>query len=80
MGSKIISDYVEALVGAYYVDGRLATVIYLMKWFGMDSDIKLTFVIKVISIVLLQIYILEVNEIVTLESKLGYEFSMKGLL
>lgn len=52
IGSKTVYDYVEALVGAYYVGNGLAVAIHMMKVFGMDSDPKPLFVVEAISIVL----------------------------
>ncbi|GMN63272.1 hypothetical protein TIFTF001_032343 [Ficus carica] len=80
MGSKTIADCVEALVGAYYVGGGLTAAIHMMKWFGMDSDLDPSLVVEAISIASLRTYVPKANEIATLESKLGYEFSTKGLL
>nr|GEY37704.1 chaperone protein DnaJ [Tanacetum cinerariifolium] len=36
LGSKTISNCVEALVGAYYVDGELTGAIHCMNWLGKD--------------------------------------------
>ncbi|GMN47165.1 hypothetical protein TIFTF001_016348 [Ficus carica] len=79
-GLKIISYCVKASVGVYYVGGELAAVIYMIKWFGMDLDLEPSFVVEAISIKSLRTYISKADEIATLELKLGYEFSTKGML
>lgn len=80
MGSKTVADCVEALVGAYYVGGGLAAAIYMMKWLSMDAELEPLLVVEAISIASLRTYVPKANEIATLELKLKYEFSTKGLL
>uniref|UniRef100_A0A5B7CE62 Uncharacterized protein n=1 Tax=Davidia involucrata TaxID=16924 RepID=A0A5B7CE62_DAVIN len=80
MVSKTISDCVEALIGAYYVGGGLIAALQLMKWLGIDAELEPSLVEEAIKSASLRSYIPKVNEIETLESKLGYEFSVKGLL
>ncbi|KAL0407818.1 UNVERIFIED_CONTAM: Endoribonuclease Dicer3a [Sesamum radiatum] len=40
MGSKTISDCVEALIGAYYVGGGLTAALSLMKWLGVEAEVS----------------------------------------
>ncbi|KAK3027516.1 hypothetical protein RJ639_040231, partial [Escallonia herrerae] len=80
MNSKTISDCVEALIGAYYVGGGLIAALQLMKWFGIDSELDPSLVNEVIRSASLRSYTPKAKEIEALESKLGYIFSVKGLL
>ena len=80
MGSKTISDCFEALIGAYYVGGGLTAAIHTMKWFGIDVELEPSLVLDAISIASLRSYTPKDDEITTLELKLGYVFSTKGLL
>ncbi|CAL5419477.1 unnamed protein product [Camellia sinensis] len=80
MGSKTISDCVEALIGAYYVGGGLTAALQLMKWLGVDAELEPSLVDEAIKVASLHSYIPKAKEIETLESKLGYEFSIRGLL
>lgn len=80
MGSKTIADCVEALIGAYYVGGGLNAALHLMKWFGIDVELEPSLVDEAIATASLRTYIPKANEIEILESKIGYEFSVKGLL
>ncbi|KAL6211624.1 hypothetical protein ACLB2K_016847 [Fragaria x ananassa] len=81
MGSKTISDCVEALIGAYYVSGGLPAVVHFMKWLGIDVELEPTLVLEAIATASLHSYNARVDdEIGILESKLGYVFSTKSLL
>ncbi|XAR57556.1 Ribonuclease III [Bertholletia excelsa] len=80
MGSKTISDCVEALIGAYYVGGGLIAALHLMKWLGIDATLDPSLVNEAITAAAFHSYIPKNDEIEALESKLGYEFSVKGLL
>ncbi|XP_059641179.1 endoribonuclease Dicer homolog 3 [Cornus florida] len=80
MGSKSISDCVEALIGAYYVGGGLVAALQLMKWLGVDAELDPSLVDEAIKSASLHSYIPRANEIETLEAKLAYNFSVKGLL
>ncbi len=80
MSSKTIADCVEALIGAYYVGGGLIAALHMIKWLGIDAELDPTSVIEAITRASLQSYIRKTDEIATLESKLGYMFSTKGLL
>jgi endoribonuclease Dicer len=80
MGSKTIADCLEALIGAYYVGGGLIAALHLMKWLGIDAELDPALVVEAITTASLRSYVPKANEIATLESKLGYEFSVKGLL
>lgn len=80
MCSKTIADCVEALLGAYYVAGGLPAAIHMMKWFGFDAEFEPSLVVEAITTASLRSYIPEAKDIATLESKIGYEFSTKGLL
>lgn len=78
--SKTISDCVEALIGAYYIGGGLAAAVSLMKWLGIEADFELSLVEDAIRTVSLYCYAPKAEDIGILESKLGYNFSTKGLL
>lgn len=80
LGSKTIADCVEALIGAYYVSGGLAAALYVMKWLGVDADIDHSLVIETIACASLHSFFPQPDNIMILESKLGYEFSVKSLL
>ncbi|KAK8543151.1 hypothetical protein V6N13_136315 [Hibiscus sabdariffa] len=79
MCSKTISDCVEALIGAYYVSGGLTAALHVMKWLGIDAELDPSWVAEAISRASLQSYVPN-NEIHIIESKIGYEFSIKFLL
>ncbi|KAL4597279.1 hypothetical protein ACB092_12G222500 [Castanea dentata] len=80
MTSKTVADCVEALIGAYYVGGGLVAALHMIKWLGIDAELEPTSVLEAITRASLHFYIPKTNEIETLESKLGYIFSTKGLL
>uniref|UniRef100_A0A7N0U744 Uncharacterized protein n=1 Tax=Kalanchoe fedtschenkoi TaxID=63787 RepID=A0A7N0U744_KALFE len=80
MVSKTIADCVEALIGAYYDGGGLTAALHVMKWFGVDADIDQSLVIEMIKSASIHSYIPQPVDIKILESKLGYEFSVKSLL
>ncbi|KAI4337204.1 hypothetical protein L6164_015649 [Bauhinia variegata] len=78
--SKTIADCVEALIGAYYVGGGLVASLHVMKWLQIDAELDQSLVHKAITTASLHTYVPKGNEIASLEEKLGYEFSVKGLL
>ncbi|XP_021666513.2 endoribonuclease Dicer homolog 3 isoform X2 [Hevea brasiliensis] len=78
--SKTISDCVEAIVGAYYVSGGLIAAVHVMKWLGMDVEFDPSLVDEAISSASLRSYMPKENEVTSLESKLGYTFSVKFLI
>ncbi|KAG6677776.1 endoribonuclease Dicer homolog 3a isoform X1 [Carya illinoinensis] len=80
MGSKTIADCVEALIGAYYFGGGLVAAVHIMKWLGIDAELDPSLVAQAITTASLRSYVPKTNEIATLESKLQYKFSVKGLL
>lgn len=80
MGSKTISDCVEALIGAYYVGGGLNAAIQFMIWLGMDAQLDPSLVDKAITSASLHSYAPKVQNIQSLETQLGYQFAVKGLL
>lgn len=80
MCSKTISDCVEALIGAYYVVGGLIAALHVMKWLGIDSELEPSLVEEAIAAASLHTYAPKQDEIATLEMKIGYKFSVKGLL
>ncbi|KAK6912889.1 Ribonuclease III domain [Dillenia turbinata] len=80
MGSKTIADCVEALIGAYYIEGGLVAALHLMKWFSIDAELDHSLVDEAIKSASLFSYIPKANHIDNLEAKLGYQFSNKGLL
>jgi len=80
MCSKTISDCVEALIGAYYVGGGLFASLNVMKWLGIGTELELSLVDEAFTAASLHNYLPKEGEIASLEKKIGYEFSVKGLL
>mgnify|MGYP003366163115 CR=1 FL=1 len=80
MNSKTIADCVEALIGAYYVGGGLFAALHVMKWLGIDSDFEPKLATEAITRASLRSYYPKHQDIAALELKLGYQFSVKGLL
>ncbi|KAI3454024.1 hypothetical protein Pfo_010687 [Paulownia fortunei] len=80
MVSKTISDCVEALIGAYYVGGGLTAALSFMKWLGIEAEVEHSLIDDAIKVASLYSYAPKAEDIGILESKLGYEFSTKGLL
>ncbi|XP_068480547.1 endoribonuclease Dicer homolog 3a isoform X1 [Phaseolus vulgaris] len=80
MCSKTIADCVEALIGAYYVGGGLFASLNVMKWLGIGTELELSLVDEAITAASLHSCVLKESEIECLEKKIGYEFSVKGLL
>ncbi|XP_024966955.1 endoribonuclease Dicer homolog 3a isoform X2 [Cynara cardunculus var. scolymus] len=80
MGSKTISDCVEALIGAYYVAGGLTGAICCMKWLSVSCELDESRIDEAVRIASLHKFAPKLNVIKNLESKLGYEFRVKGLL
>ncbi|KAL8216944.1 hypothetical protein R6Q57_023781 [Mikania cordata] len=80
LGSKSISDCVEALVGAYFVAGGLTGALHCMKWLGINCELDPSRVNEAIQIASLHTYSPKLDVLQGLESKLGYEFVVKGLL
>ncbi|KAJ0848787.1 putative ribonuclease III [Helianthus annuus] len=80
LGSKTVSDCVEALVGAYFVDGGLTGALHCMKWLGISCELDSSRVDEAIKIASLHVYTPKLDVLQGLESKLGYEFVVKGLL
>ncbi|KAK4774624.1 hypothetical protein SAY86_009559 [Trapa natans] len=79
--SKTISDCIEALIGAYYIAGGLVGTLHLMKWFGFEVELMSSSVIEAINSASLHSIVPKTaNEIASLESKIGYQFSIKGIL
>nr|XP_019070569.1 endoribonuclease Dicer homolog 3a isoform X1 [Solanum lycopersicum] len=80
MGSKTISDCVEALIGAYYVGGGFVAALKLMKWLGFKAELEPSLVEDAINTASLYSYTPKAKDIEDLELKLAYKFSIKGLL
>lgn len=80
MGSKTISDCVEALIGAYYVGGGFIAALKLMKWLGVEAELEPSLVEDAIKTASLYSYTPKAKDIEDLELKLTYKFSVKGLL
>ncbi|KAL0372085.1 UNVERIFIED_CONTAM: Endoribonuclease Dicer3a [Sesamum calycinum] len=73
MGSKTISDCVEALIGAYYVGGGLTAALSLMKWLGVEAEVELSLIDDAIRVASLYSYAPKAEDIFILELKLGLE-------
>ncbi|KAL6578542.1 Dicer dimerization domain [Orobanche minor] len=80
MVSKTVSDCVEALIGAYYVGGGLPAAVSFMKWIGIEAELEHSLIDDAIKAASLHSYAPKAGDIRVVESKLGYEFNMKGLL
>ncbi|EPS61362.1 hypothetical protein M569_13434, partial [Genlisea aurea] len=79
--SKTISDCVEALIGAYYVGGGLTAALGFMKWLGIEAEFDDSLIDDVIKSASLHPFPFEADDdISSLESKISYWFSCKGLL
>ncbi|WVZ67722.1 hypothetical protein U9M48_016765 [Paspalum notatum var. saurae] len=78
--SKTISDCVEAIIGAYYVGGGLKAAFSVLKWLQIEIEIEEDLIMKAMSSASVRTYLLNVNLVELLEAKLGYVFSVKGLL
>ncbi|OMO86445.1 hypothetical protein COLO4_21161 [Corchorus olitorius] len=79
MCSKTISDCVEAVIGAHYVSGGLIAALHVMKWLGIDAELDPKLVAETIEHASLRSYVPR-DEISSIESKIGYNFSVKFLL
>ncbi|KAI3801548.1 hypothetical protein L1987_29656 [Smallanthus sonchifolius] len=80
LGSKTISDCVEALVGAYFVGGGLTGALHCMKWLGISCELNPSRVSEAIKIASLHTYTPKLDALQSLESNIGYKFAVKGLL
>jgi endoribonuclease Dicer len=83
MCSKTISDCVEAVIGAYYVGGGFRAALAVLKWLGVDVEVGEELIIQTILSASMRTYIPKVDVIKMIpkvEAKLGYAFSVKGLL
>ncbi|KAI3877798.1 hypothetical protein MKW92_013413 [Papaver armeniacum] len=80
MCSKTIADCVESLIGAYYVGGGLSAAFHVMKWLGIPCEFEPSLVDEAIKKAYLLCPAPKVDEFNMLESKLGYNISVKGLL
>jgi endoribonuclease Dicer len=80
MGSKTISDCIEALIGAYYVGGGLFAALRLMRWLQIDAELEPSLLEEAINAAALHVYSPKAKDIEALEFKIGYKFSVKGLL
>ncbi|MCL7031503.1 hypothetical protein MKW94_015389 [Papaver nudicaule] len=80
MCSKTIADCVEALIGAYYVGGGLSAAFHVMKWLGIPCEFEPSLIDEATNRAFLLCPAPKVDEFKMLESKLGYTFSVKGLL
>ncbi|KAL7588569.1 hypothetical protein Lser_V15G38263 [Lactuca serriola] len=80
MGSKTVSDCVEALVGAYYVEAGLTGALHCMKWLGLSCELDESRINEAIKMASLHAYTPKLDVLECVESKIGYEFVVKGLL
>ncbi|XBI21034.1 hypothetical protein VPH35_062214 [Triticum aestivum] len=79
MCSKTISDCVEAIIGAYYVEGGLRAAMAVLKWLGINVEVEEELIGQFLS-ASVQTYLPKNDVIEKVEAKLGYVFLMKGLL
>ncbi|XP_024315676.1 endoribonuclease Dicer homolog 3a isoform X1 [Brachypodium distachyon] len=80
MCSKTISDCVEAIIGAYYVGGGLRAAVAVLRWLGVDAEIEEELIMQTILSASMKTYVPKIDLVEALEAKLGYAFSVKGLL
>ncbi|PNT71104.1 hypothetical protein BRADI_2g23187v3 [Brachypodium distachyon] len=80
MCSKTISDCVEAIIGAYYVGGGLRAAVAFLRWLGVDAEIEEELIMQTILSASMQTYLPKIDLTEALGAKLGYAFSVKGLL
>uniref|UniRef100_A0A0D9V9B3 Uncharacterized protein n=1 Tax=Leersia perrieri TaxID=77586 RepID=A0A0D9V9B3_9ORYZ len=80
MCSKTIADCVEAIIGAYFAGGGLRAAMAVLKWLGIEAEIEEDLIAQAILSASLQTYLPKDNLFEMLEAKLGYSFSVKGLL
>ncbi|RLN24659.1 hypothetical protein C2845_PM07G32210 [Panicum miliaceum] len=78
--SKTISDCVEALIGAYYVGGGLRAAFSVLKWLQIEIEIGEDMIVKAMLSASVRNYLPKLDVVELLEAKLGYLFSVKGLL
>ncbi|XP_025817136.1 endoribonuclease Dicer homolog 3a-like isoform X3 [Panicum hallii] len=78
--SKTISDCVEALIGAYYVGGGLRAAFSVLKWLQIEIEIEEDLIAKAMLSASVRNYLPKLDVVEMLEAKLGYLFSVKGLL
>ncbi|KAK9748533.1 hypothetical protein RND81_02G064500 [Saponaria officinalis] len=78
--SKNIADCVEAVIGAYYVSGGLVAALHVMKWLGIEAELAPGYVDKFADVASDRSCTQKSDHIISLESKLGYDFTTKGLL
>lgn len=58
MGSKTVSDCVEALVGAYYVEAGLTGALHCMKWLGLSCELDESLINEAIKMASFHMFIL----------------------
>uniref|UniRef100_A0A0E0FXC3 Uncharacterized protein n=1 Tax=Oryza nivara TaxID=4536 RepID=A0A0E0FXC3_ORYNI len=80
MCSKTIADCFEAIIGAYYAGGGLRAAMAVLKWLGIGAEIEEDLIVQAILSASVQTYLPKDNVFEMLEAKLGYSFSVKGLL
>ncbi|XP_006645199.1 endoribonuclease Dicer homolog 3a isoform X3 [Oryza brachyantha] len=80
MCSKTIPDCVEAIIGAYYVGGGLRAAMAVLKWLGVESEIEEHLIVQAMLSSSVHTYLPKDDVFEMLEAKLGYCFSVKGLL
>ncbi|TVU36101.1 hypothetical protein EJB05_18017 [Eragrostis curvula] len=78
--SKTISDCVESIIGAYYVGGGLKAAIAVLKWLHIKVEADEELIMEATSSASVRTYLPKVDLVELLEAKLGYVFSVKGLL
>lgn len=83
MCSKTISDCVEALIGVYFVNGGLNAAISFLKWLGIDIECEQNLIANIEEVIKNAPFCSfhpYLSQIESLESKLKYSFSTKGLI
>lgn len=78
--SKTISDVVEALIGAYLVDGSTGSALGFMKWMGMEIEFDMSLIKIAMERSAVHPTVVHGVNIAGLETELGYVFQNKTLL
>lgn len=77
---KTIADVVEALIGAYLVDGGFGAALAFLKWIGIEIDFDPSLVGEACIRSTNNLSLTKCIDIDELQRLLGYNFTYKGLL
>ncbi|KAL9263922.1 Dicer-like protein [Drosera capensis] len=77
---KTIADVVEALIGAYLVDGGFKSAISFLQWIGIRADFETSQVIHACTLSASFMPVAALLDVPSLEGSLSYHFIHRGLL